>query len=83
MQILIRLGFNAMITTLANTVEAMENAPSNRLENSNINKIIKEVVVKGMAIVLNKMKTMEICFTSQTKHFDTHTTHKVTKILMK
>ena len=53
------LGFNDVNTALANTVEAMDNAPSNSLEKKDINKIVEKTVAKGTAIVLNKTQTME------------------------
>lgn len=56
---LIRLGFNDVTNTLADTVEAMENGSSNALGKNDINKTLKEAVAKGTAIVHNEMQTME------------------------
>ena len=52
-----------MNTALANTVEAMENAPSNGLK-KNINKMVEEAVAKGIAIVRDEMQTMETRLTN-------------------
>jgi hypothetical protein len=56
---LTRLGFNDVTNTLADMVEAMENGSSNALGKNDINKILKETVAKGTAIVHNEMQTME------------------------
>lgn len=65
---LIRLAFNDANTTLANTIEAIENAPSSKLEKKDINKMVEEAVTKGTAIVRNEMQTMETHLTSQAKN---------------
>ena len=80
---LTRLGFNDVNTTLANTVEAMENAPSNALEKKDINKIVEEAVAKDTAIVRNEMQTMETRLTSQAKNFATYAAEKAAKALKK
>ena len=54
---LTRLGFNDVTTALADTVEAMENTPSNALGKKDINKIIEEAVAKGTAIVRDECKS--------------------------
>ena len=61
----------------------MENAPSNTLKKKDINKIVKETVAKGTAIVRIEMQTMEIRLTSQAKIFATYATQKVAKALKK
>ena len=78
---LIRLGFNDVITAFANTVEAMENAPSNALEKNDINKIVEEVVAKGTAIVRDEMHTMETHLITQAKNFVTYVADKAAKTL--
>ena len=78
---LTRLGFNDVTTTLADTVEAMENAPSNSLGKNDINKIVEEVVAKGTAIVRGEMQTMETRLTTQAKNFVTYAADKAAKAL--
>ena len=78
---LTRLGFNDVTTPLADTVEAMENAPSNSLGKKNINKIVEEAVAKGTATVRNEMQTMETRFTTQAKNFATYAADKAAKAL--
>ena len=78
---LTRLGFYDVNTALANTVEAMENAPSNALEKKDINKIVEEAVAKGTAIVRNEMQTMETRLTSQAKNFATYAAEKAARAL--
>jgi len=80
---LTKLGFNDVTTTLANTVETMENAPSNALGKKNINKIVEKAVAKGTAIVRDEMQTMETRLTTQTKNFATYAVDKATKALKK
>ena len=69
---LTRLGFNDMNTALANTVEAMENAPSNGLGKKDIHQMVEEAVANGTAIVRDEMQTMETRLTSQAKFFATY-----------
>ena len=78
---LTKLGFNDMNTALANTVEAMENAPSNALGKKDISKMVEEAVAKGTAMMRDKMQTMETRLTSQTKNFATYAADKATKAL--
>ena len=80
---LTRLGFNDMNTALANTMEAMKNAPSNGLRKKDIHQIVKEVVAKGTAIVRDEMQTMETRLTSQAKNFATYAAEKAAKALKK
>ena len=80
---LTRLGFNDMNTALANTVEAMENAPSNGLGKRDISKMVEEAVAKGTAIVRDEMQTMETRLTSQAKNFATYAADKAAKALKK
>ena len=80
---LTRLEFNDVNTALANTIDAMENAPSNTLEKKDINKIVEETVAKGTAIVRTEMQTMETRLTSQAKIFATYAAQKVAKALKK
>jgi hypothetical protein len=72
-----------MNTALANTVEAMENAPSNTLGKKDISKMVEEAVAKGTTIVRDEMQTMETCLTSQAKNFATYTAEKTAKALKK
>jgi hypothetical protein len=72
-----------MNTALANTVEAMENAPSNELGKKNIHQMVEEIVAKGTAIVRDEMQTMETGLTSQANFFATYTAEKVTRALKK
>ena len=44
---LARLGFSDLNTALANTVQSMENAPSNNLSKSELNRMVEEAVSKG------------------------------------
>lgn len=78
---LTRLGFNDVTTALADTVEAMENAPSNALGKKDINKIVEEAVAKGTAIVRDEMQTMETRLTTQAKNFATYAAEKAAKAL--
>ena len=80
---LTRLGFNDVNTALANTIDAIKNAPSNTLEKKDINKIVEETVAKGTAIVRTEMQTMETRLTSQAKIFATYAAQKVAKALKK
>ena len=61
----------------------MENVPSNNQGKKYINQIIEKVVVKGTAIVYNKMQTTETRFISQTKNFVTYTVYKAARALKK
>ena len=70
-------------TALANTVEAMENAPSNGLRKKDIHQIVEEVVAKKTAIVRDEMQTMETRLTSQVKSFATYAAEKTTRALKK
>jgi hypothetical protein len=56
-----------MNATLAKTVEAMENAPSNGPGKKDINKIVEEAGAKDTAIVRNEMQTIETRLISQVK----------------
>ena len=78
---LIRLGFNDVNTAFANTVEAMENVPSNGLGKNKIFKIIEEAVAKGTAIVRNEMNTIETRLTSQAKFFAIYAGKKAARAL--
>ena len=78
---LTRLGFNDVTTALADTVEAMENAPSNSLGKNDINKIVDEAVAKGTAIVRGEMQTMETRLTTQANNFATYAADKAAKTL--
>ena len=78
---LTRLGFNDVITILADTLEAMENVPSNSLGKNDINKIVEEAVAKGTAIVRGEIQTMETRLTTQTKNFATYAAYKAAKTL--
>ena len=80
---LTRLGFNDVTTALADTVEAMENAPSNVLGKKDINKIVEEAVAKGTAIVRDEMQVMETRLTTQAKNFATYAAEKAAKALKK
>ena len=80
---LTRLGFNDVTTALADTVEAMENAPSNALGKKDINKIVEEAVAKGTAIGRDEMQVMEIRLTTQAKNFATYAAEKAAKALKK
>ena len=80
---LTRLGFNDMNTALANTVEAMENAPSNGLGKKDISKMVEEAVAKGTAIVRDEMQTMETRLTNQAKNFATYAAEKAARALKK
>ena len=80
---LTRLGFNDMNTALANTVEAMENAPSNGLGKKDIHQMVEETVAKWTAIVRDEMQTMETCLTSQTKNFATDVAENAARALKK
>ena len=80
---LTRLGFNDVTTALADTVEAMENGPSNALGKKNINKIVEEAVAKGTAIVRDEMQVMETRLTTQAKNFATYAADKAAKALKK
>ena len=72
-----------MNTALANTVEAMKNAPSNALGKKDISKVVEEAIAKGTAIVRNEMQTMETRLTSQAKNFATYAAEKAAKALKK
>ena len=80
---LTRLGFNDMNTALANTVEAMENAPSNGLGKKDIHQMVEEAVAKGTAIVRDEMQIMETRLTSQAKNFATYAAEKAARALKK
>ena len=80
---LTRLGFNDVTTALADTVEALENAPSNALGKKDINKIVEKAVAKGTAIVRDEMQTMETRLTTQAKNFATYAADKAAKALKK
>ena len=78
---LTRLGFNDMNTALANTVEAMENASSNRLGNTDIHQMIQETVAKGTTIVRDEMQTMKTRLTSQADFSATYVAKKTARAL--
>ena len=46
-EIMARLGFNDLNTALANTVQTLENAPSNNPPKSNLNRMVEETVSIG------------------------------------
>jgi hypothetical protein len=80
---LTRLDFNDVNTALANTVEAMENAPSNRLRKNDISDMVEVAVAKGTVIVRDEMQIMETILTSQTKNFTIFAAEKAAKALKK
>jgi len=80
---LTRLGFNDMSTALTNTVEAMENAPSNGLRKKDISQMVEKAVAKGTPIVRDEMQIMEIRLTSQAKNFATYAAKKMVGALKK
>jgi ribosomal protein S17 len=80
---LTRLDFNDVNTALANTVEAMENAPSNRLRNNDISDMVEVAVAKGTVIVRDEMQIMETRLTSQAKNFAIFAAEKAAKALKK
>lgn len=82
MEELTRLGFNDVNTTLADTVEIMENTPSNGLRKNNKQNSRRNCRQRH-AIVRNEMQIMETRLTSQTKNFVTYTTDKAARTLKK
>ena len=80
---LTRLGFNNMNTALANTVEVMENTPSNGLGKIDIHQMVEEAVVKGTAIVRDEMQTIETRLISQAKFFATYAAEQTARTLKK
>ena len=80
---LTRLDFNDITTALADTVEAMENAPSNALRKNDINKIVEKFVAKGTAIICTEIHTMETRLTTQAKNFATYAADEAAKALKK
>lgn len=72
-----------MNTALANTVEAIENAPSNGLAKKDISKMVEEAVAKGTTIVRDDMQIMETRLTSQAKNFATYAADKAARALKK
>lgn len=55
MEELTRLRFNDVNIALANTVEALENGPSQALRKNDINKIMQETIAEGTKIVKHEM----------------------------
>ena len=56
---LTRLGFSDVNTALANTVQAMENGPSNNLSKSELNRMVEDAVNKGAVEIRKEMSLLK------------------------
>ena len=56
---LARLGFSDLNTALANTVQALENAPSNSLSKSELNRMVEDAVSKGAVEIRKEMSLLK------------------------
>ncbi len=56
---LTRLGFTDVNTTLANTIQAMENAPSNGYSKAEMGKMVEEAVNKGTMVIRKEMSLLK------------------------
>ena len=56
---LTRLGFADVNTALANTIQALENAPSKGYTNADLNKMVEEAVNKGAVVIRKEMSILK------------------------
>ena len=56
---LTRLGFTDVNTALANTIQAMENAPSNGYSKAELGKMVDEAVNKGAMVIRKEMNLLK------------------------
>lgn len=76
---LTKVGFKNVNTTLASTIQALENAPNKGLWRNDINKIVEGVFAKGTKFVRHKMQTIEACLIFQAKNYATCAARKQQK----
>ena len=56
---LARLGFSDVNTALANTIQALENAPSGGYTKSDLGKMVEEAVNKGAMVIRKEMSILK------------------------
>ena len=56
---LTRLGFSDVNTALANTIQAMENAPSKGYTKADLSKMVEEAVNKGVVVIRKEMSLLK------------------------